>query len=792
MNIKGLSILLFACLLFNINIAFAQKSAVTITGKVVESNSQQPIEFATIMLADKATKSAITGTTTDIDGKFMLKSTTDNFYLEITFIGFTKKTINEFSVVNGRVDLGKIVLLEDSETLDEVVVRAEKSSTEFQLDKRVFNVGKDLSSTGASALEVLNNVPSVNVNIEGEISLRGTGGVQILINGKPSVLSEQGNALGTLTADMIEKIEVITNPSAKYDAEGTSGIINIVLKKEERKGINGSVSINAGFPSNQSIGVSLNRRTEKFNLFSQLGVGYKSLPSFNENINKDLINDTKLSSEGIEYRNENFYNVILGTDYHINKNNVLTLSGNFAYEIEEQPSETNFSFYESDVLTSSWNRKEVTEATNPKWQYELQYKKDFEDDKNHDMLFSVLGTFFGKKLSSEFENTGTLGGQLDGLQQTATDFKEAETTFKFDYTKPFNEKLTLETGAQYVINNVSNDFEVTNLVNDEWIQDPNLTNVFEFDQKVLGVYATGAYEDKKWGVKLGLRLENTDLKTLLLNTNEPNSQNYTKLFPSLHTSYKLTKRFSVQAGYSKRVYRPGLWELNPFFNIRNNFSIRKGNPNLNPSFTDSYEVSSIYILEKSTLNFSVYHRYTTDVIERISTFEDNVTVFQPQNIGTSRTTGLELNGKYAPKKWFTLTGDANYNYFNRQGTYESTVFDFNASQWSGKITTKFKLPADIDFEITGRYRSKEQTVQGVRSANMFADMGLRKKIIKGKGVINVSVRDIFASRIREFETNQEDFYVYSFGQRGRFITVGFSYGFGKGEAMEYSGQRRRH
>lgn len=792
MNIKGLSILLLACLLFNINIAFAQKSAVTITGKVVESNSQQPIEFATIMLADKATKSAITGTTTDIDGKFMLKSTTDNFYLEITFIGFTKKTINEFSVVNGRVDLGKIVLLEDSETLDEVVVRAEKSSTEFQLDKRVFNVGKDLSSTGASALEVLNNVPSVNVNIEGEISLRGTGGVQILINGKPSVLSEQGNALGTLTADMIEKIEVITNPSAKYDAEGTSGIINIVLKKEERKGINGSVSINAGFPSNQSIGISLNRRTEKFNLFSQLGVGYKSLPSFNENINKDLINDTKLSSEGIEYRNENFYNVILGTDYHINKNNVLTLSGNFAYEIEEQPSETNFSFYESDVLTSSWNRKEVTEATNPKWQYELQYKKDFEDDKNHDMLFSVLGTFFGKKLSSEFENTGTLGGQLDGLQQTATDFKEAETTFKFDYTKPFNEKLTLETGAQYVINNVSNDFEVTNLVNDEWVQDPNLTNVFEFDQKVLGVYATGAYEDKKWGVKLGLRLENTDLKTLLLNTNEPNSQNYTKLFPSLHTSYKLTKRFSVQAGYSKRVYRPGLWELNPFFNIRNNFSIRKGNPNLNPSFTDSYEVSSIYILEKSTLNFSVYHRYTTDVIERISTFEDNVTVFQPQNIGTSRTTGLELNGKYAPKKWFTLTGDANYNYFNRQGTYESTVFDFNASQWSGKITTKFKLPADIDFEITGRYRSKEQTVQGVRSANMFADMGLRKKIIKGKGVINVSVRDIFASRIREFETNQEDFYVYSFGQRGRFITVGFSYGFGKGEAMEYSGQRRRH
>jgi outer membrane receptor protein involved in Fe transport len=246
----------------------------------------------------------------------------------------------------------------------------------------------------------------------------------------------------------------------------------------------------------------------------------------------------------------------------------------------------------------------------------------------------------------------------------------------------------------------------------------------------------------------------------------------------------------MQAGYSRRIYRPRLWDLNPFFNIRNNFSFRTGNPDLLPEFTDSYEVSSIYILDKISMNFSVFHRYTTDVIDRISTFENNVSTYKPYNIGTKRSTGIEFNTKYSPKKWFTLNGDFNYNYFNRQGELESVVFNFSANQWSTKWTSKFNLPADIDFEITGRYESRFRTVQGEVSDILFADLGLRKKIFKGKAVINCSVRDIFASRIQESETNQTNFYLYNRGFRGRFITLGFSYGFGKGEAMEYSGQRR--
>ncbi len=776
------------------NLVSAQQAQITIKGTVLEANSRQPIEFATVIVSDKQSGEAITGVTTDSKGSFVVKVPSPNVSVNISFIGFNSKTFDVISVNKKVADLGTILLVEDSKVLGEVTIQAERSTTEFKLDKRVFNVGKDLSSTGASALEVLNNVPSVNVNIEGEISLRGSSGVQILINGKPSVLaSEQGNALGTITADMIDKIEVITNPSAKYEAEGTSGIINIIIKKEERQGINGSVSVNVGIPHNHSVGLSLNRRTEKFNLFSQLGVGYRELPRDGENINTDLLNNTSLESDGTAYRNEFYYNVVLGTDYHINKYNVLTLSGNFSYEIEDQPSKYNFSF--SDPIgteVAKWYRKETTEATNPKYRYELQYKKDFPDHKEHMLLFSVLGNLFTKEQSSTFTEDNIIGTEAGNEQETRTDFGETKYTFNFDYTKPFSDKVTLETGAQYLINDVNNDYEVLDLENGAWVQDTGLTNIFEYDQKVLGVYATGAYEDDKWGLKLGLRVENTDLKTLLVNTNKKNDQNFTDFFPSVHTSYKVNEGFSLQAGYSRRILRPRLWNLNPFFNIRNNFSIRTGNPDLLPEYTDSYEIASIYVFDKTSFNFGLYYRYTTDVIERVSTFENNVNTSRPENIGTNRATGVEVNGKYSPNKWLSVNGDFNYNYFNREGTFEATSFDFTADQWTTKLTAKFKLPWQLEFETTGQYESKRKTIQGTNSGNLFADMGLRKKLLKGKLIFNVSVRDVFASRKWESELDQPDFYLYSRSQRGRFVTFGLSYGFGKGEAMEYGGQRRRH
>ncbi|AUC23207.1 TonB-dependent receptor [Polaribacter sejongensis] len=780
-------------LLFSSSVILSQDKNIQITGQLIEEATSQAIPYATVVLHDKTTKKIIAGTTSDDSGKFSISTSNSNFYLEVSFMGFETKNIQIFNISNNKADLGKIILAPDNQTLDEVVITGEVSKTVFKLDKRVFNVGADISSTGASALEVLNNVPSVNVNIEGEISLRGSSGVQMLINGKPSVLAdESSNALGTITADMIESIEIITNPSAKYEASGTAGILNIILKKEEKRGWNGSVSVNTGIPDNHSVGLSLNRRTESFNLFAQLGAGYRSLPKDSEAINRDLVNDEVIFSTGTEYRDETFYNLTLGTDYHINDLNVLTLSANVAYEIEEQPSETIFSSFDAnDALISSWMRNEVTDATNPKYKYELNYKKQFENNEDHTLLFSALGSFFGKDQSSEFINTTISGDDNDSDQKTVTNFQQADYTFKADYTNPISDIYTIETGAQYVINDVGNDYEVSDLTNGVFVTDEALTNNFEYNQKVLGVYGTVAYEREKWGVKAGLRVEQTNLKTLLTNTNVANEQDFTNLFPTVHSSYKVGEDFSLQAGYSKRIFRPRLWDLNPFFNIRNNFNVRVGNPDLQPEFTDSYELTSIYKIGNASLSSSLYHKYTTDMVERVSTYIDGVTITTPENIGTNSSIGFETNGKYRANNWLTITGDFNLNYFDRVGTFESQVFDFSGNQWSSRLGSTIGLPADIDVELTGNYQSGYETVQGNVTGYAHLDLGVRKKIFKGKAIVNLGIRDLFESRISEQLVSQETFETYSFAQRGRFITLGISYGFGKGEAMTYSGGRRR-
>ncbi|NND94371.1 MAG: TonB-dependent receptor, partial [Flavobacteriales bacterium] len=256
-------------------------------------------------------------------------------------------------------------------------------------------------------------------------------------------------------------------------------------------------------------------------------------------------------------------------------------------------------------------------------------------------------------------------------------------------------------------------------------------------------------------------------------------------------SYKFNETISIQAGYSRRIRRPRLWDLNPFFNITNNFNIRTGNPNLQPEFTDSYELTSVYIRQKTSLSASIYFRYTTDVVERVSVFEDNVNTTTPLNIGTNATTGLEITGKYSMKRWWTLNGDFNFNQFQREGEFQETDFDFDGNQWSARLVSKFKLPKNLEFEITGNYRSKVKNVQGVQSASPSIDLGFRQKIMKGKIVANLGVRDLFKSRIFENIIDDDEFYLYSWSQRGRFITFGLSYGFGKGEAMTYSGGRRR-
>ena len=772
---------------------YSQNGEIKVRGYVSDSLSQSAIAYASILIRDKNSLELINGTSSDENGFFELETFSEEVIFEVSLIGYQDYIIKEFEFLNNEVDLGEIRLTPQTDMLKEVELVGEKSTTEFRLDKRVFNVGKDLSSTGASALEVLDNVPSVTVSIEGQISLRGNSGVQILINGKPSVLaSDSGNALGTITADMIEKVEVITNPSAKYEAEGTAGIINIVIKKEERKGLNGSFSLNYGSPLNNSGGLSLNKRTERFNLFTQLGSGYRKLPTIFNNKNLNLLTQEGVHTQGREYRNEVFYNIILGTDYYINPQNVITVSGFYAFEDEEQPSNTNVKIFENqNDLVAEWDREEKTEAGNPKYQYELIYKKDFLNDEDHDLILSATGNLFSKRQSSEFSNKTVLGSATFKDQQTRTYFREAVHIFKVDYTNPFSEKWTLEAGAQYGDNDVSNDFEVKNDSNGSWVVDPGLTNTFSFSQRVLGIYGTTSYESNLWGLKLGLRMESTAIETNLVNSNQKNNQNFEDLFPTLHSSFKLNTSLSLQAGYSRRIYRPRLWELNPFFNIRNSFNIRQGNPDLGSEYSDSYEVSAIYNIPGLSLNFSLFQLFTSNVIEYISRLNDNISVRKPENLGTKKANGIEMNGKLDLTNKIVINGDFNFNAFDRKAYWNEQSFDFKGERWSTRISSKIKLPKEIDVEFAFDYRSNYKTIDGQVSPSRNINFGIRKKVLNKKGVINLSVRDIFATRIQESRALRNNFNIINRSYAGTFFRLGFSYGFGKGDAMEFRGGRRR-
>ncbi len=766
--------------------------SIQVSGQVVDLQSGQPLEYATVSVFSTTDSTLVTGVATNEKGIFMLETNAESFTIEIAFLGYLTKVFDNLPT-DRNIDLRKIEMNPNQAILDEVTVVSERSETVFHLDKRVFNVGKDLSSAGGTALDVLNNVPSLDVNIEGVVSLRGNANVQILINGKPSVMtSGNSNTLGTISAEIIDKVEVITNPSAKYEAEGTTGIINIIIKKDERKGLNGSVTLNTGIPNNHSVGLSLNRRTEKFNLFAQLGAGKRTfLSNYSGRTISGLVPRT-LESDGDGEKNEEFYNILLGTDYHVNPYNVITLSGHFAYEFEDEFSNTNYSLFdEINLLKSASLRDEVTDATNPKWEYSLQYKKSFAEDEERSLVASATGSSFAKEQSSAFGNTDLLGQKQDFEQRTVSDYANAVYNFQVDYTHPFSEETQLEVGARYELSDVSNDYHAEELMDGAWFSLDAYTNVFDVDQKVLGIYSTYAYELDHFGVKVGLRVESTNLTTDLRSETKQNKQIYTKPFPSIHTSYKITDQCSMQLGYSRRIHRPGMRDLNPFSNLRDNLNLYFGNPDLLPEYTNSFELTAIQTMGVGAISIAVFQRQTVDVVERVTQAIDTLTITTPQNVGKSYHTGVEVNGKVDATKWLSLLADFNWMYFRRKGTYNDGDFDFNNTRWSSRLTTKIKMPADIDAECRLRYQSASQQLLGMSGDVFYADFGIRKKFMDGRAIVNFSMLDIFNSRRYISEVDQPTFYRYSERQRvGRSVVLGFSYGFGKGEAMEFSGHKQ--
>ncbi|MBU2557727.1 MAG: TonB-dependent receptor [Bacteroidetes bacterium] len=757
-----------------------------IKGKVIDRASNRVVEYATIMVYSLPDSSFVEGGITNANGSFELKLKQGKYYLTVQFLGYHTRLIDDIEVTRGRsmVDLGNLVIAPDDALLEEVEVVAEKSTVEMTLDKRIFNIGKDISTTAGNAIEVLENIPSVTVDIEGNVSLRGDEGVRILIDGKVSGLAgiNSRDALRSLQADMIDRIEVVTNPSVRYDAEGTAGIINIVLKKDRRNGFNGSIDLSTGIPLQYGVGINTNYRLNKVNFFVNYALNYRErLGSGNSRRDFFREDGTYTTFQDSERERKGLSNMIrTGAEYFITPNDVLTFSLMYRTSDEENISTVIYDdFGPGNEFLANSERVDNEKETDPNLEYSLDFKKDFARE---DQTLTANFRYFN---NSETENSAVterispVGMMItEEFQRIENNERESNFQFQVDYVHPFTKKSKFEAGVKYEQREIDNDYMVEEMDSTgQYVPLPEYTNRFIYDEKIFAAYLLYGNEVGRYSYQAGLRTEYSDISTLLRETDDAGNQNYFDFFPSLHLNYKLTEDDQLQLSYSRRIRRPGFWLLNPFRSFTDNRNIRTGNPNLKPIYTDSYELGYLRYWEKASLNFNTYYRRSTDVFQRIETVDSSgISYSGPVNFALNNSYGLELIGNISPVKWWNLNGNLNFFRSMTEGEANDIIYETDYYTLTGRLMSKFNIQRGFDMQLALNYRGPMDMPQGVRKATWSADFGASKDILKGQGTLTLSVRDIFSTRRWAFETFGEDFYSNSeFRWSTTTITLNFNY-----------------
>ena len=762
-----------------------------IKGKIIDMETDGPLEYATVSLFNSQDSTLVTGVITDSKGNFSLKAKPGKYYVVLQFIGYESKTIN--INLKNNISLGDIVLRPDSALLEEVEVVAEKSTMTMTLDKRVFNVGKDVSSTAGNAIEVLDNIPSVNVDVEGNVSLRGDSGVQILVDGKVSGLAgvSTQDALRSLQADMIEKIEVVTNPSVRYDAEGTAGIINIVLKKDKRKGLNASVDLRGGFPVQwgekffkedfpfqTGLGASVNYRFKKFNVFANYNFNYRDDISdgytLTEYYNGDYDYDPTIENhddatqitEQLTYRNRNRkgHNVRGGFDYYFTDNDILTFSTMFRQSKGHNlPSVTYIDNFPFENIQNFSRRTENWYNDRPMMEYTLSYDKYF-GSKDNSLKASVRyfnnsDTEWSDIVDAEFLTQDDMDNDIPSLSinqhtQTQENQENLQATVDFVHRYGFS---VVELGGKYTGRWINNNMMVT----ENGITLEDYTHDFDYNQQVAALYGSYGREFGRFSGQIGMRYEFTLIDTYLKGTNSGNNQNYHDIFPTGHLNYSLTEVDQIQASYARRIRRPWYGQMAPFHSFNDDRNIRTGNPELKPVYTDSYEFSYLRFWEKGNINFTTYYRHSTDVIRQFTTVIDDISYSRPENFGISDDYGVELVASLDIFKWWNINGSINFFKSNTVGDWNNRHYTTDSYNTFARLVTKFRIKNVCDLQITGRYMGPREEPLGYRDANYWCDFAASRDVFNKNATISLNIRDVFGSRQHGGESWGDNFWQYS-------------------------------
>jgi outer membrane receptor protein involved in Fe transport len=638
---------------------------------------------------------------------------------------------------------------------------------ELNLDKRIFNVGTDLANKGATASEILGNLPSIQVDPEGAIKLRGSDNVRILIDGKPSTLAgiNGSSGLQSLQGNLIDKVEIITNPSARYEAEGMAGIINIVLKKNQNQGFNGAIETTSGYPENFGGTAIVNYRKNKFNFFVNYGAFYRRTPGRNR------IYQEVYTGKQTNYLNQNSSNNVTGlvnnvrggADYFFNDKTILTAS--YIYRRTDVRRITDFFYLDyrenlSKLYSDTYRQQDEKEAE-PNGEYALTFKKsyakkgrEFTADLRYldywersDQLYTQIGK---KPDGSPFE-------ELSLVQKALNDEFERQWILQADYVNPIGKDAKLEMGLRTSFRNMINDFIVTE-------QQPSgiftvvqgLNNVFNYQENISAAYLIFGNKAKKFSYQFGLRAETTDIQTELEETKEKNPRNYANLFPSAHFTYTITPDNSFQLSYSRRVRRPTYGDLTPFVTFSDNRNFFSGNPNLNPEFTNSFDLGHLKYFDQGSISSSLYYRQTFDKIERFRTVDSlGFARTLPANLSNQKSMGIEIASSWNFSKVYKA--DLSFNAFRAiaDASNINSAFKSDTYSWFARHSSRIKIGA-TDFQIRANYEAPQLTPQGSRGYMSWMDLSASKDIMKGNGTLTLSILDIFNSRINRYESTLID------------------------------------
>jgi len=783
---------LFFCIallffLVGANTAFAQGAKGSISGQVVAKGNNEPLDFATVAVFKSQDSSLVTGTTTQNGGRFTINVGKGTYYAEIAFVGYKPTFYNDIVVAPGQqVNLGTIALGDDTEVLEAVEVTAKRTQVVVELDKRVYNVGSDLTNLGGSAADVLGNLPSVEVDVEGNVSLRGSQNVRILINGKPSGLVGIGSndALRLLQSTNIERVEVITNPSARYDAEGDVGIINIVLKKNQSAGVNGAFTATVGYPENHGLSFNLNYRKNWINFFTNVGVDYRNSPGggfTNQRFTETLPNgqDTTFAYESTNDRMRGGLSSFtqFGVDMFLNDYNQLTVSG--LYRFGDGTNTTDLIYNDLDQnggLVSRTTRNQVEEEDDTTIELDINYRKTYEQEGRE---WTVN---FQYQLADDTENADIVETRpTEVVNQRIGNIEDLENyLFQTDYIHPWGTKGKFETGFRGTRRIINNDYLVEEEDAETGLFEPfgNFDNSFVYDERIYAAYAMIGDQYERFGWQVGVRGEYTDILAQSAEASvESSDQEYFNLFPSASFSYKMKEVGTLQFSYSRRLTRPRFRLLLPFSNFSDARNFRAGNPNLVPEYTNSFEVGLLKDWDKASLLSSVYIRNTTGKIERIVSPDSvNFTTRIPVNLATEDALGIEFTFSYDPAPWWSLS--SNFNFFRSvtEGQFGDQNLFAEALAWNTRISSKTNLWDWADFQATVNYRAPQNTTQGRRLAFYFIDLAFSKDFLKNNATVTLSVRDLLNSRVWRSEVDSPNFASESeFQWRQRQFLLNISY-----------------